>query len=256
MPLVFLIQEYEPHLLPFSSAHLLAREAYDTPPRLWGIFNSSNLHSYFTMQGHASERVFTFEPVINDALRPYLDQVGSSTRKKRILVYGRPAIPRNCFPALVRGLRHWAAHTPDAAEWEIVSAGMAHKPIALGNGCVIRPVGKLSLDDYAQLLLTSRVGVSLMASPHPSYPPLEMAHLGLRTVTNTYIAKPWSPAHPHIHAVSSIAEEPLAEAITLACDASAKAPVIAPDPAYLRSELYPFLNDLAQGLQSELAQTR
>ena len=189
LPLLYLIQEYEPSLYPFSTAHMLAREAYDGVGRLWGVFNSSNLHRWFEHVGHRAERSFVFEPVINDALRPFLAQVDEHERVRRILVYGRPNIDRNCFSALVRGLNAWIAQDPDHAAWEIVSAGTSHPPIRLSKGHVIRTLGKLSLDDYARLMLTSSVGISLMASPHPSYPPLEMAHFGLRTVTNGYFLK-------------------------------------------------------------------
>jgi hypothetical protein len=44
----------------------------------------------------------------------------------------------------------------------------------------------LGWDDYLALLSTAHLGVSLMASPHPSYPPLEMAASGLVVVTNRW----------------------------------------------------------------------
>lgn len=33
------------------------------------------------------------------------------------------------------------------------------------------------------------VGISLMVSPHPSYPPLEMAAFGMQVITNNYSDK-------------------------------------------------------------------
>ncbi len=251
-PLIYLIQEYEPHMIVFSAAQILAREAYDTPERLWGVVNSSNLHRYFEIQGHQIERAFVFEPVINDKLRPHLDSVVSSAREKRILVYGRPSIARNCFPALVRGLRRWAAQFPGSEEWSVISAGMAHKPIPLGNGKAITSVGKLSLDGYAEMLLGSSVGVSLMASPHPSYPPLEMAHMGLRVVTNSYLCKDLSSFHPGIVSTDSIAEEALADAIAKACRDAGEPPSGHRNESYVREELYPFMGELAEAVRGEL----
>ena len=49
--------------------------------------------------------------------------------------------------------------------------------------------GKARLDDYADYLSRALVGVSLMISPHPSYPPLEMAEAGLATITNAFAGK-------------------------------------------------------------------
>jgi hypothetical protein len=193
-----------------------------------------------------------FEPVIADSLRPFLDAVPTSRREKRIVVYGRPGIARNCFPAIVRGLRRWAADYPQLAGWDVVSAGTAHKPVALGDGRTMASVGKLSLEDYAQLMLTSSVGLSLMASPHPSYPPLEMAHMGLRTITNTYACKDLSGFHPNIVSIGSMAEGPLAAAIAGAC-ADAAAPVSDyRNETYVRAEKYPFMDDLARSLLAAL----
>ena len=251
-PLLYLIQEYEPSIFPFSSAQMLVREAYDRHPRLWGIFNSSSLRSYFELQGHTVERGWTFEPVINDSLRPHLDDVAASERKPQIIVYGRPNINRNCFPALVRGLRHWASHYPQFRDWQIVSAGTSHDPVDLGNGRRIRSLGKLSLDEYARLLLESSVGVSLMASPHPSYPPLEMAHFGLRVVTNRYTCKDLGGYHPNIISLNSIADAALAQGIAEACELASQTPSDYRNPDFVRSEKYPFMPELVAATAAAL----
>ena len=80
-------------------------------------------------------------------------------------------------------------------------------------------MGKLDLDSYGQLLTTSAVGVALMVSPHPSYPPLEMAHLGMRVVTNRFGAKDLSAWHPNITSAPDLSPEGVARAIADACDA-------------------------------------
>jgi hypothetical protein len=251
-PLVWLMQDYEPGFMAFSSGHMLARAAYDTCGPLWGVINSSNLAHYIEAQGHNPARRFVFEPVVVDALRPYLDQVATSTRKRRMLVYGRPTVERNCFPALVRGLRRWTQDYPEFTDWEVISAGVPHDPIDLGNGRKLTSVGKLSLDDYAQMLLSCSAGVSLMASPHPSYPPLEMAHFGLRTVTNGYLCKDLTAFHPNILSVSSIAESELAAALAEACRRSANPPEPYANPDYVRAEPYPFMGELVDALVREL----
>ncbi len=247
-PLVWLMQDYEPAFMEFSSAHMLARAAYDTSAPLWGIINSSNLADYIAAVGHSFARSFVFEPVISDALRPYLGRVSASQRKHQVLVYGRPNVARNCFPALIRGLRRWASEYPEFRDWQVVSAGTAHDPVDLGDGRKLTSVGKLSLDDYAQMLLETSAGVSLMASPHPSYPPLEMAHFGVRTVTNGYVCKDLSTFHPNITSVTSIAEAPLAAALAEACRQAAHPAPIFANPAYLRDEAYPFMDDLRDGV--------
>lgn len=248
-PLVWLMQDYEPAFMAFSSAHMLARAAYDTSEPLWGVINSSNLANYMAAVGHRPERQFVFEPVIVDALRPYLDQVAASTRSRRVLVYGRPSVERNCFPALVRGLKRWVRDYPEFADWEVISAGVPHDPVDLGDGRKLVSVGKLSLDEYAQMLLSCSAGVSLMASPHPSYPPLEMAHFGLRTVTNGYFCKDLAQFHPGILSLRSIAETELAATLAEACRVSAQPPETYRNAVYMRDDPYPFMGDLAAAIK-------
>jgi hypothetical protein len=215
---------------------------------LWGVINSTNLARYLEAVGHDVARRFVFEPVISEALRPYLDRVETSPRARRVLVYGRPNVERNCFPALVRGLKRWVRDYPEFADWEVISAGVPHDPVDLGLGRTLTSVGKLSLDDYAQMLLSCSAGMSLMASPHPSYPPLEMAHFGLRTVTNTYFCKDLAAFHPNILSVRSIAEKELAAALAEACRRAASPPRHEPNPDYIRAEPYPFIAELAEAL--------
>jgi len=252
-PLVYLIQEYEPQFEPFSSAHMLARDAYSSSSRVWGIFNSSSLRGYFELLGHRVEHGFTFEPVVNDALRPFLAEVGVRPRKPRLIVYGRPTAARNCFPAVVRGLRQWSREYPEFSHWDLISAGTMHKPIKIDRHRQLVSVGKLELEQYADLMLTSSAGVGLMASPHPSYPPLEMAHFGLRTVTNTYTCKDLSGFHPNIISVDSLTARALAGAMARAARLSVDPVVPYENPDFVRSETYPFMSELVSMLRDHLA---
>ncbi len=251
-PLVYFIQEYEPQIFPFCSAHLLARDAYDATERLWGVFNSGLLHDWFANCGHETERAFVFEPAMDARLQTYLPQSAQASRKKRILIYGRPSVARNCWPALVRGLERFVGDFPEYSDWDIVSAGGNHAPVKLGGGREIRPLGKLSLDEYAAVMLESSVGVSLMASPHPSYPPLEMAHFGLRTVTNSYWRKDLSALHDNILTTPSIDAAPLAATIAQACAQGPNAGA-SPMASYLRDAPFAVAGEIAEALKLELA---
>jgi hypothetical protein len=82
----------------------------------------------------------------------------------------------------------------------------------------------LPLEVYAELLRTAGVGLSLIASPHPSYPPLEMAHFGVLTITNGYANKDLSSAHDNILSIRDIRPETIAEAVAIACKKFSMAP--------------------------------
>lgn len=213
-PRIHLIQEYEPQFYAFSSAHLLAHEAVGLGDALWAVFNTSQLHDYWARQGHDAARTFVFEPRMNAALRPFADGLIADEKTRTLLVYGRPSIARNAFSLIQSGLESWAA-TFGAAhhDWRIVSAGLPHDDIPLGNGHHLQSLGKLPLEDYAQLLRETSIGLSLMVSPHPSYPPLEMAHFGARVLTNAYTGKEPGRLHENLIALPEVRAITMAQAI-------------------------------------------
>lgn len=213
-PKLHLIQEYEPHFYEFSAAHLLAREAMGESWPLWAIFNTEELHAFWLAQGHRAEKTYVFEPRMNARLRPYANELSSDEKTRTVLVYGRPQVPRNAFYLVRSGLEHWARrYGAGHKDWRMVSAGMTHEDIDLGGGHSLKSLGKLSLDEYGRLLRQTAVGLSLMASPHPSYPPLEMAHFGARVLTNSYPGKCPSVRHENLVALPGVRGQPIAEAL-------------------------------------------
>ena len=179
----YLIQDFEPGFYARSAQSLLSNSTYDTPSSTIAIFNSSLLQREFHDIGLRFASEFSFEPRLAPALRDVFD-MPPVERSRTIVVYGRPSKPRNAFGLIVDGLRTWRATTPDAADWRIVSVGESHHDVDLGGGVVLNSLGKLSMEAYAQLLRTSAIGISLMISPHPSYPPLDMSYLGMLVLTN------------------------------------------------------------------------
>ena len=134
-----------------------------------------------------------------------------------ILVYGRPAVQRNCFETIIQALVRWQREEPrEASRWEILSAGEDYNSRSLVDVKNLTVLGKLSLEDYGKLLGRASVGISLMMSPHPSYPPLEMAFSGLVTVTNKFEGKDLSKRSPNIISVSRICAEAVADALSMA----------------------------------------
>lgn len=198
LPKLYIIQEYEPHFYPFSSAHVLALHAFNPSWPLWAVFNSSELANYYAAQGNACAKSYVFEPRLTPAIKAFQPGITEAEKTRTILIYGRPTIKRNCFSILQAGLEHWAQNAGQGSNWRIVSAGTKHKDIDLGGGQKITSLGKLSLEGYGKLLRETSIGISLMSSPHPSYPPLEMAHFGMRTITNRYPGKDLTTRHENI----------------------------------------------------------
>ena len=213
-PKVYLIQDYEPQFYPFSAAHILAQEALSSRKGLWCIFNTSELHDYWRTQGHEAEKVFVFEPKLNPSIRTFVDGITPQDKTRKILVYARPSVPRNAFFLVRRGLEEWSKnYGVDHPDWDIFSAGMPHGNIELGGGHILRSLGKLSLEEYAKLLRETAIGISFMVSPHPSYPPLEMAHFGARVLTNSYLKKGLSMRHDNLIALQGVHPMTISRAI-------------------------------------------
>jgi len=210
-PLIYIIQDFEPAFYPWSSKYAFAEATYLDASNTIAIFNSSLLRSFCEKQGYSFLKTYHFEPKINNSIKMHLKQ--NASKERRILVYGRPSIARNCFEAICAGLREWARTSAEARRWSVISAGEKHPNIQLGNELEMRSVGKLSLEAYGALLSDCAIGISLMLSPHPSYPPLEMAHSGILTITNSYADKDLSTWHDNIYSLSRLVPEELAKAI-------------------------------------------
>jgi len=197
-PLIYMIQDFEPGFNPWSSRYLLAESTYKSDIETIAVFNSKELYDFIKEQGYSFKHEYVFNPVLNETLKNCLTSVDAPVRKKQIIVYGRPSVPRNALELIVVSLRLWAQQQPDIHEWSILSAGEKHQDIKLAPGASLRSIGKLSLEGYASLMLETYMGISLMVSPHPSYPPLEMSAFGIKTITNSFANKELSGFNENI----------------------------------------------------------
>ncbi|MEM1275132.1 MAG: hypothetical protein AAGH74_01275 [Pseudomonadota bacterium] len=218
LPYLSLVQDYEPGFYPWSSAYVMARAAYDSDWPKCVVFNSYELRDFFTAQGHPVEQSVAFQPVMNSTLLTHLNAGTDVKKEKQILFYGRPGSPRNCFYIGRRALQIWSQTYPKARDWSVRSVGIRHAALDLAPGVSSEVLGKLTLDQYAAELAKSAVGLSLMASPHPSYPPLEMAHFGALTVTNSFEFKDLTNWHENLISVQDPNPATVAEALIEACE--------------------------------------
>jgi hypothetical protein len=210
----YLIQDFEPAFYPASTLSVLARATYANARETVAVFNTALLRDYLHDIGIAFGSEFTFEPRMLPVLRAAMTSP-AVPRSRTIVIYGRPDTPRNAFAAIIDGLVAWRTRDSGAAEWRIVSVGQAHPEIDLGGGVVVRSLGKLEIADYAALLRESAIGLSLMVSPHPSYPPLEMAHLGMLVVSNRYGGKDLSTWHENIVSTEDLSADAIASLVSV-----------------------------------------
>jgi hypothetical protein len=226
-PMLYLIQDYEPGFYAGSSRSALAETTYMSDMPVVAVFNSHELASCFARHGYQFHSSHVLEPPLNLALDEERTALMESApqRTKTLLVYARPSVPRNAFDLAVEAVRFWKREYDRAGEWRVLGVGENFGPIGIGPRTTIRSLGKLSLHQYAVRLATSRVGLSLMMSPHPSYPPLEMAAFGMRVITNGFLDKDLSTRSQNIVSVIVPTPENLGRALIAACDVSAASAV-------------------------------
>lgn len=244
----YFIQDYEPGFYAWSSRYMLADATYRSKFKQIAIFNTELLHEYMKNLGYEFYKEISFEPTLNTTLLEHynLNKGKTVSKKKQILLYGRPGTQRNAFELILYSLRKWIWMQEDVKEWTIVSAGESFEDIYLGNDMFIKSLGKLTIEEYANVLSESYAGISLMVSPHPSYPPLEMAAFGVNVITNCYSNKNLESFSSNICSLEEATPISIAEKLKIICDAyTPEKRLEFENSQYLSSgRLFDFVNDI------------
>jgi hypothetical protein len=212
----YLIQDFEPGMYAWSTDYALAHETYSMD--IIPIFNTRLLRDYFVENRigvfgdtNYSKRSMVFDPAIDRSHFYFLPK--RADRRRRLLFYSRPtSAQRNLFEIGLSALARAAdggvfSHEP----WELMFIGEQLTPINLPGGLRIEPCPWLDFKSYAELMRSSDILLSLMLSPHPSYPPLEMASCGNIVVTNSFACK--SKERLRQYSPNIIATEPYIPAV-------------------------------------------
>ncbi len=245
----YIIQDYEPGFTPFGYLNSLALKSYDHSEYTFAIFNSIELYEYFKARGYTFSAEKIIYPSVNTVERDYLASNNYNLKTKgdeciEILLYGRPKHSRNCFQSIIAGLYEYFVTIPvnERTKYVVKSVGFFHEDIELCDNVVVKCLGKLTIENYIKQLEVSHIGISLMASPHPSYPPLEMAIFGLYTITNKFFSKTFNDCHEMIHAIDYPLPSELAQELR-----NAVAYVIGNSNKYIKATIPKNMSDLSWG---------
>lgn len=213
---VYLIQDYESCFYPWSTKFMLAEDTYRNCDEIIPVFNTSILHDFFVEKGFFNSGII-YSPPINEKLASSFDF--SLEREKKVLIYMRPHAERNCLPFAGRLVELLFERDPEFWDsWSFYAVGEDFDADKHLRSKKITVLGRLSLAEYAREVSSSRVGISFMVSPHPSYPPLEMAAGGMSVITNNYENKNLSTLHPHIHSLDGFNVYEYADLLRSICD--------------------------------------
>jgi len=218
-PIVYLIQDHEPDFYGWSSRYSAAQATYMRPNDTIAVINSEELTA-FCLKRYKFRDALCMTYRVNATLR---ENFSHESKEKIILVYGRPSVARNAFETLMDGLAMWQQNDPTTArEWKIISLGENYPIGRVPHVSNLEVLGKVSLEEYANLLCRACIGISLMISPHPSYPPLEMAEAGVFTITNTYDGKDMTRRSSNFFNLDVVTPSKIASALQAGIDTAAK----------------------------------
>lgn len=186
---VYILQEDERCFYPIGTQSVGAAKAMNHPD-LRVVVNTEQLREDLIATGitNLSTTSVSFEPSFEAFLRP--ERLIGSGRQRNLFFYARPHNPRNLFDIGVEAIDAAieAGHLP-RERWRVHFVGRGVPPIDFSDGS--RPVlhDGLNWAEYRDLLGRMDLGLSLMASPHPSYPPMDLAASGSVVVTNRWPGK-------------------------------------------------------------------
>lgn len=186
--LVYLLQEDERMFYPLGDDQLRCREVL-ADPDIHFVINTRLLFDHLTKDEQACANIAAngiwFEPSF-----PAFSRDLSPRRpedKKQFFFYARPHNARNLY---WRGLETIGAaieqNILDPENWDFNFVGKDLAPIELPRGVKPRLIQNLSWADYIDLVKWMDAGLCLMDTPHPSYPPLDLAAAGAVAVTNRH----------------------------------------------------------------------
>ena len=187
--ILYLLQEDERMFYPFGDERLLCERTLARRDIRY-LVNTQLLFDHLVGSGlpHLIDHGDWFEPAFpHEIFHPRPRPAGS---KRRLLFYARPYNLRNLFHLGVEAIdRALAEGVLDPDTWELVLVGRD-----IPNIVFSRPIGAvrrehLSWTAYADVVGTVDLGLCLMYTPHPSYPPLDLAASGAVVVTNRHGVK-------------------------------------------------------------------
>lgn len=207
---VYLIQDYEPGFYAWGPEYANAQSSYAL--NHIPVFNTTILRDFFLALGLVQKAGpdLSFQPAID--IPRYAGLSRGTNEVPRLVLYGRPEVARNLFPVAVQAVDEFLRQSDiKPCNIELLSVGLKHPDVCLSGGHRVRSLGKIPWEDYPKFLSAIDIGVSLMLSPHPSHPPIEMAAAGARVITNSFGNKDLSALGAGI-----LSAEPTVEDVTRA----------------------------------------
>lgn len=181
----YFMQDYEPLFYEAGSVYACIEQTYRFGFSC--IANTPGVGNRYLQ--YSEDMVYFFPGVDSDVYHP-VGREATTAGPYRIVFYGRPDNPRNCFSLGVLILK--AVKRKMGHRVEIFSAGAEWDEAEYALDGVVRNLGLLkSLNEVADLYRKCDLGLVFMVTPHPSYQPFEYMACGCLVATNINEANQW-----------------------------------------------------------------
>lgn len=184
----YIIQEVETFFYNFGSEHLMCAQMMNHQ-NIDYIINSKYLYDYFAEHNpNIVNHGCYFEPAFPLSL--YKCKKFKEKEKFKLFFYARPNNPRNLYSFGVEMLeKAISIGILDTERWDVYCVGQQAPEITFSNGYKSKNLGQLSWTEYAEFLSDVDLGLCLMYTPHPSYPPYDVACSGGVVLSNKMLNK-------------------------------------------------------------------
>jgi glycosyltransferase involved in cell wall biosynthesis len=180
----YLMQDFEPMFYEGGDIYVTIEQTYRFGFSC--IANTPGVANRFRQ--YSSDVCYFYPGVDHSVFYPSRDRHRFDGTSK-VVFYGRPNA-RNCFVVGAETLRRVKASLGDGVE--IVSVGAEWDPAEYGLQGVVDNLGLLSsMNEVATIYRNCDMGLVFMATPHPSYQPLEYMASGCVVATNTNESTRW-----------------------------------------------------------------
>jgi len=188
--ILYILQEDERMFYPHGDDHLRCTEVMESDDISF-LINTKLLFDHLISDGFGNirDKGIWFEPSFSKT-NYYAEFSVGRPSKLRLFFYARPGHLRNLYYRGLEALDNAILNgIIDLEEWEIFCVGSNAGKIEFTSGYKPTVVKNMAWKEYTEFLRSVDLGLSLMYTPHPSYPPLDLASSGSVVVTNVFANK-------------------------------------------------------------------
>lgn len=187
--IIYLLQEDERMFYPFGDDRFQC-ESILSNRSIRFLINTKLLFDHLVKSGLDNIEVQGkwFEPAF--PAKVFYPRKKAQGEKRKFFFYARPNNLRNLFYLGIEVIEQAITQQVlDLDQWEIILVGKDIPNVSFCNGYMPTKMENLPWSAYAEFVGTVDIGLSLMYTPHPSYPPLDLAASGAIVVTNRFANK-------------------------------------------------------------------